>query len=214
MILHKVSVMLQNHRYWHDANQTFCRRSNAEEDYTHIAGLPLNIGRYYMADRLLANNADAYLTPRAVVNRLKSAFLYVEADGEEGRRHVLETIEQLKADLSLRHANQQMVERINQVKNRALFVCFGDDASSDAAILATYVIPGMPLVFEYASVAHEHAVQHLVTRCAAALGYEILKDRRVINDPGYGGRERRRVGRERRLFIDRRSDPKNRRKSR
>jgi hypothetical protein len=167
-----------------------------------------------MADRLLAKNADAYLSPWAVVNRLKAAFAYVEADGEEGRRHVLETIERLRADVSSRYPNQQVAERLDRVKNRALFVCFGEDASSDEAILATYVIPGMPLVFEYGSVADEHAVQHLLTRCATALGYEIVKDRRVVNDPGYGGFERRSAGRERRRFMERRSDPKGRRKSR
>jgi hypothetical protein len=166
-----------------------------------------------MADRLIANNADAYLTPWAVVNRLKSEFSYVEADGEEGRRHVLETIERFKADMSWRHIDHQIVERLARVKNRALFVCFGEDAGSDLATLGTYVIPGMPLAFEYASNTHEHAVQHLLTRCAAALGCEILKDRRIANDPGYGGRERRRFRRERRRFIDRRSDLKDRRKS-
>jgi hypothetical protein len=166
-----------------------------------------------MPDRLVANNADAYLTPWALVNRLKSEFSYVEADGEEGPRYVLETIERLKADMSWWHVDHHMVERLDRVKNRALFVCFGDDAGSDLATLGTYVIPGMPLVFEYASVTHEHAAQHLLTRCAAALGYEILKDRRIVNQPGYGGRERRRFGRERRRFIDRRSALKDRRKS-
>jgi hypothetical protein len=165
-----------------------------------------------MPDRLLANNADAYLTPWAVVNRLKSEFSYVEADGEEGRRHVLETIERLKADRSRRHGDHQAVEQLARIKNRAIFVCFGDDASSDLALLSTYVIPGMPLAFEYASVTHEHAVQHLLTRCAAALGYEILKDRRIANEPGYGGLERRRFGRERRRFMERRSALKDRRK--
>jgi hypothetical protein len=167
-----------------------------------------------LPDRLVANNADAYLTPWAVVNRLKSDFPYVEADGEEGRRYVLEIIERLKADMSLRHIDQQMVERLARVKNRALFVCFGDDAGSDMAILGTYVIPGMPLVFEYASVAHENAVQPLLMRCAVALGYEVLKDRRTINDPDYGGHERRRFGHERRRFVERRSRSEDRRSAR
>ncbi|OGA49375.1 MAG: hypothetical protein A3G25_09370 [Betaproteobacteria bacterium RIFCSPLOWO2_12_FULL_63_13] len=91
------------------------------------------------------------------------------------------------------------------MKNRALFVCFGDDAGSDLATLGTYVIPGMPLAIEYASVTHERTVQHLLIRSAAALGYEILKDRRISNEPGYGGLERRRFGRERRRFIERRT---------
>jgi hypothetical protein len=165
-----------------------------------------------MPDSLIAENAEDYLTPLAVVSRLKSEFSYVEADGEEGRRHVLQTIERLRADGSRRHVDHQVVERLASVKNRALFVCFGDDTGSDLGILGTYVVPGMPLAFEYASVTHENAAQPLLTRCAAALGYEILKDRRIANDPGYGGHERRRFRCERRRFIERRAQ-KERRKS-
>ena len=158
-----------------------------------------------MADRLLPNHADAYLSPWGVVSRLKSEFSYVEADGEEGRRHVLEILERLKAGTLPPHIDPQIAGRLNRIKNRALFVCFGDDASSDAAVLATYVVPGMPLLFEYTSVEHEHAVHDLLSRCAAALGYEIHKDRRSVNVPGYGGRERRRS-------LDRRSGVKDRRR--
>ena len=158
-----------------------------------------------MADRLLPNNAGAYLTPLMVVNRLKSEFSYVETDGEEGRRHTVETIERLRADTSSRSVDQQMMQKLGRIKNRAIFVCFGDDASTDLALLSTYVIPGMPLVFEYASVTHEHAVRQLLTRCAVALGYEVVKDRRSIHDRGYGGHERRGFRRERRAFTDRRS---------
>jgi hypothetical protein len=166
-----------------------------------------------MPDSLVANNAEAYLSPWAVVNRLKSEFSYVEADGEEGRRHVLDTIERLKADRSRRHIDHQVEERLARVKNRALFVCFGDDVSSDFATLGTYVIPGMPLAFEYASITHEAAVQHLLIRCSAALGYEILKDRRIGNEPRYDGHERRCFGRERRRFMERRRSLKDRRRS-
>ena len=163
-----------------------------------------------MADRLVANKADSYLTPRVVVNRLKSEFSYVEADGEEGRRYILETVERLNANTSLRSVNHQTAEDLDRVKNRTIFVCFGDDVGSDAGLLSTYVIPGMPLLFEYASVAHEHAVRHLLTRCAVALGYKVVKDRRTIIDPGYGGHERRGFRRERRSFIDRRLKPSRR----
>jgi hypothetical protein len=165
-----------------------------------------------MPDRLISSNADAYLSPLALVNRLKSEFLYVETDGEEGRRYVLQTIERIKAERSLRQVDRDMVERLDRVKNRALFVCFGDDPTSDLALLSTYVIPGMPLAFEYASVTHERAVQPLLERCAAALSYEMRKDRRKRDQPGYGGQERRHSGRERRRFIERRSVLKDRRK--
>jgi hypothetical protein len=146
------------------------------------------------------------LTPLVVVNRLKSEFSYVEADGEEGRRYVVETIERLKAETSSRYVDHQLVQKLTRIKNRAIFVCFGDDASSDLTLLSTYVIPGMPLAFEYASVTHEHAVRQLLTRCAVALGYELVKDRRSIHDPAYSGSERRGFRRERREVSDRRSN--------
>jgi len=164
-----------------------------------------------MPDRLVANSADAYLGPWAAVNRLKPVFRYVEADGEEGCRYVLEAIQRLKAARSLRQGDRDMVQWLDQVKNRALFVCFGDDAGSDLALLSTHVVPGLPLEFEYASVTHERAVQPLLERCAAALGYEILKDRRILDQPGYGGLERRHSARERRRLMDRRSPVKDRR---
>lgn len=165
-----------------------------------------------MADRLVTNDARGYLAPLIVVNRLKSEFSYIEADGEEGRRYVLETIDRLKADTSLRYVDQQMVQKLARVKNRAIFVCFADDAASDLAFLTTYVIPEMPLVFDYASAAHERAARHLLTRCAVVLGYEVVKDRRAITNPGYGGHERRGFRRERRRYRDRRSILKGRRK--
>lgn len=157
-----------------------------------------------MTDRLIPAKADAYLSPWAVVNRLKHEFSYVEADGEEGRRHVLQLIARLKGDTSDQR-NEARAERLNRVKNRALLLCFGDVANSDAEVLSTYLIPGMPLVFEYESAAHEKAAHALLHRCAAVIGYEILKDRRVVNTQGHGGIERRRP-------FDRRSGLKDRRR--
>ena len=157
-----------------------------------------------MPDSLIVNNVDAYLTPWGVVNRLKSVFPYVEVDGEEGRRHVLETIARLRGDRSRREVDHQLVGRLTGVKNRALYVCFGDDVGADSVTLGTYIVPGMPLALEYASAKHdENAAQELLTRCAATLGYEIRKDRRVDDVPGYGGLERR-LRLERRRFIERR----------
>ena len=116
-------------------------------------------GNCYMPDRLVASHAGAYLTPWALVNRLKAEFPYIEADGEEGRRYVIETIERLKADSLWGDTDRQkMMERLARVKNRALFICFGDDAGSDMATLGVYVIPESLLVIEYASVEHEKPV--------------------------------------------------------
>ena len=161
-----------------------------------------------MPDRLVS---DTYFSPFGVVNRLKSEFSYVETDGEEGARYALKMLERLRAARSQRQVDRDMVERLDRVKNRVLFVCFGDAPSSELTLLNVYVIPGMPLEFEYASATHERAVQPLLERCAAVLGYEMQKDRRVFDQPGYGGQERRHSGRERRGFMERRSAVKDRR---
>lgn len=153
-----------------------------------------------MPHRLLARDSHHYLSPLGVVTRLKSEFDYVESDAEAGRRYVLETIEELQANKWSRlfDINHEYLEQLDRVKERVLYVCFGDNPGSESGILSTYVIPGTPLLFDYSSYVHEQAVEPLLVRCAAVLGYDIVKDRRTIKDPAYRGRERRR-------FLDRRS---------
>lgn len=153
-----------------------------------------------MSHRLLSRDPHNYLSPRVVLNRLKSEFAYVESDGEEGRRYVMAVISQLQANRWTRFAEapREYLEQLDRGKNRALYVCFGDNPSSEIAILTTYVVPGIPLYFEYSSHAHEQATEQLLARCAAVLHYEIFKDRRIILDPAYTGTDRRR-------FLDRRS---------
>lgn len=165
-----------------------------------------------MADRLLASSTASYLTPLVVVNRLKAEFSFVETDGEVGRRYIVETIERLKTDKTLPDVSLQIVEKLNRIKNRTIFVCFGDDAGSDLSQLSTYVIPGMPLVFDYASAEHENAVRPLLTRCANSLGYEIAKDRRVNNASDFRGPDKRNFRNERRSLLDRRAGTRERRK--
>lgn len=156
-----------------------------------------------MPDRLIPRDSRSYLSPLGVVNRLKSAFAYVESDVDEGRRRVRDLIERARANIWSRYVNREYVEQLEAGKDRALYVCFGDDTGSEEALLSAYIIPGMPLDFEYSSRAHEEAVQSLLSRCATVLGYEIVKDRRAINDPAYHGRERRSVT-DRRSLKDRR----------
>jgi hypothetical protein len=156
-----------------------------------------------MPDQLHARDADGYLSPWGVVNRLKSTFSYVESDGEQGRLHVIEMINSLRGNASSRRADAQLAEQLERVKNHALLVYFGDDPGAELAVLTTYVVPGRPLVFEYSSHAQEQAAQPLLTRCAAALDYEIVRDRRTVNDPEYRGRDKRRFP-DRRTGTDRR----------
>lgn len=158
-----------------------------------------------MPCRLCARDGQQYLSPRGVLVRLQSAFPYVESDGEEGRRHVLQTIAQLQSYKGAAHpeANLQYIQHLNTVKDRALYVCFGDDPTTESAILSMYVIAGTPLVIEYSPLADEKVVQSLLIRCATTLGYNITKDRRINASSVYRDPERRRLA-DRRIVKDRR----------
>lgn len=128
--------------------------------------------------RLTTRNGGRYLSPLEVVRRLKSEFAYVETNPEEGSRHVLEVLQQL---LAIKRAgeipvDEECLSRLERVQQSAICVYFGDDLSSEAALLRTPVVPEEPLFFEYSSSAHQEAAKPLVARCAAALGYEILEE--------------------------------------
>lgn len=130
-----------------------------------------------VAHRLVARNDQHFFGPLVVVKRLESEFAYVEADGAAGYRHVLEMMSQLEASKGNRRTfvYDERRERLNTVKDRAVYVHFGDDPSSETEYLCTIVIPGEPLVFQYESAAHESAAWLLLKRCAKILGYDIDK---------------------------------------
>ena len=125
--------------------------------------------------RLVARNDHHLSSPLVVVKRLESEFAYVEADAAAGHRHVLEMMSQLEARKGDRRTFvcDERLERLNTVKDRAVYVHFGDDPSSETEYLCTVVIPGEPLVFQYESATHERAAWLLLKRCAKVLGYDI-----------------------------------------
>jgi hypothetical protein len=129
------------------------------------------------AHRLVARNDQHFFSPLVVVNRLGSEFAYVEADEAAGHRHVLEIMSQLDASKGNRRTlvYDERRERLDSVKDRAVYVHFGDDPSSETEYLCTVVIPGEPLVFQYESAAHESGAWLLLKRCAKVLGYDIDK---------------------------------------
>ena len=129
------------------------------------------------AHRLVARNDQHFFNPLVVVKRLESEFAYVEADEAAGHRHVLDMMSQLETSKGNRRTlvYDERRERLNTVKDRAVYVHFGDDPSSETVYLCTVVIPGEPLVFQYESAAHESAAWLLLKRCAKVLGYDIDK---------------------------------------
>lgn len=131
--------------------------------------------------RLLPANGVRYLSPLRVVARIESEFAYVEVDEAEGHRHVAAIIERLREDMRRRPHPlpevEQRLERLQQVKERAVHLRFGDDPGSELEFLCTTVVAGEPLVIECESADHAHATQSLLKRCAKALGYSIIRDR-------------------------------------
>ncbi len=129
------------------------------------------------AHRLQPAKGQRFHNPLVVVQRLVSEFPYVEADEDEGRRHVLEVMKRVEAKIGQRKNGilNQFLERLERIKERAIYARFGNDPSTETEHLCAAVIPDEPLVFEYESTAHERAVWPLLRRCARVLGYEIVK---------------------------------------
>lgn len=155
-----------------------CERERGRA-HPSVAALPTdraNAGLVF-AHRLQPINGHRSHNPLVVVHRLVSEFPYVEADETEGHRHVLEVMKRLEAKIRQRKNSvlNELLERLNRIKERVIYVRFGDDPSSATEYLAAAVIPEEPLVFEYESIAHERAVWPLLRRCARVLGYEIVK---------------------------------------
>lgn len=130
-----------------------------------------------MVHRLYAPHGQLYLSPQVVLRRLESEFPYVEADEEDGRRHVRKIIRQLWKIKQTGEipVDDDYLERLNKVQRGAVYVYFGDNPGSELALLSTVIIPGEPLIFDYSSRAHRQATQPLLHRCAAALGYDIAE---------------------------------------
>lgn len=122
-------------------------------------------------------------SPRVLLKHLQSEFPYVEADEAAGRQYVLRLLRHLRTeDGGRRHTSyEQHIQRLENVKDRALFVYFGDDPASEAACLSTVLIPGEPLVFDFESVEHELQARQLLRRCARVIGCDVALERR--DDP-------------------------------
>jgi len=78
-------------------------------------------------------------------------------------------------------SEEKQQEHLEKVKERAIFVYFGDDPASETACLSTVLIPGEPLVFDFESAEHELQARHLLRRCARVIGCDIALERR--DDP-------------------------------
>lgn len=133
--------------------------------------------------RLIMHAGNPLSSPRVLLKHLQSEFAYVEADAAVGREHVLRLLKHLRTSQGgRRHISyQQHVEHLEKVKERAIFVYFGDDPASETACLSTVLIPGEPLVFDFESAEHELQARHLLRRCARVIGCDIALERR--DDP-------------------------------
>ena len=151
------------------------RRSGLDRRSAKLGIGPVCLEPTVGAHRLVPINGNHFLSPLVVGMRLASEFAYVEADEAGGLRHVMELMRQLEAKKShgRNSLRDERLEHLDKVKDRAVYLCFGEDPGCATGYLCTVVIPGEPLIFEYESPAHERAVQPLLRRCAQVLGYDI-----------------------------------------
>lgn len=142
-----------------------------------VQAFPMDAGEARI-HRIIPRNGNRFHSPLLVVKRLQTEFAYVEADEAVGRRHVTAMIKELESEIGGRanSIHRRRLEYLSQVKDRAVYVHFGDDPGSETEYLCTVVIPGEPLVFEYESIAHQRAVRSLLARCAQILEYDIAAD--------------------------------------
>ena len=109
-----------------------------------------------------------YLDPKEVIRRVRAArFAYVETSSEGARVQALEWMNQ-------RAFNDYLAQR-EGLAEAALFVHFGDDLTSEGALLSMLLIPGQPLIIEYSPQAPGDAMRALIARCARVLNYDIVE---------------------------------------
>ncbi len=113
-----------------------------------------------------------YLNPDEVIRGVKiacacAACAYVETSSEGAREKALEWMTQPAF-------NDNRAQR-EEIAEAALFVHFGDDLTSEGALLSMLLIPGQPLLIEYSPQTPGDGTHALVARCARVLGYEIVE---------------------------------------
>lgn len=133
-----------------------------------------------VARRLIMQAGNPLSSPRVLLKHLESEFVYVEADESAGRAHVLQLLKHLRSSQGgRRHSSyERHIEHLETVKDRAIFVYFGDDPGAETACLSTVLIPGEPLVFDFESAEHELKARQLLRRCAKVIGCDIALERR------------------------------------
>lgn len=108
----------------------------------------------------------AWLEVEGVVARLKAEFARVDV-APGGARDYAESVAR-----SWRQAGQaERADRLEAVKDRGAAIAVVEGEPKVALLLM--VLPGVPLMAGFGSDEHLEAIQPLLKRCAAALGYEL-----------------------------------------
>ena len=72
-------------------------------------------------------------------------------------------------------ADDNYLAQLEQLRNSARFVHFGDDLGGDGMLLSMLMIPQQPLIIEHPSDVQPEETQARIARRAAALGYQIVE---------------------------------------
>ena len=123
---------------------------------------------------LMPSPSGQYLKPVDVIARMQKAFAYVETTEEGARERVAAWLEQLAfVTEGGRSADADTyIDQLEQLRDAACFVHFGNDLGADGMCLSMLMIPHQPLTIEGHGA--DEKTWTLIYSAAHALGYEVF----------------------------------------
>ena len=127
---------------------------------------------------LVPRNGRRYLDPADVIARMHATFSYVEITEEGACDHVAAWLQQLAFVTQEGRADaDRLMDQLEQSRDAACFIHFGNDLGADGMCLTMLMIPHQPLIVEGHGT--DRQTLALIENAAAALGYEVFEPESV-----------------------------------
>lgn len=123
-----------------------------------------------MAHELTPKAGKRYLLPEEIVQRLRMAFIYVDASRSRGAESIERSIQYMRQSGAF---SDEEIARLRNIKDRAIEVIVADELAPGLAYLAVVIEPDEKLFFSYESRSHEEATKPLLERIATVLDYDL-----------------------------------------
>jgi len=111
-------------------------------------------------------DGESWLAPNEVVERLRTAFVWVDSDAQEGITYASRVLTRMK-DM---RAPQPVIDHLEQRYEDSIAVAVSDDRADSEHGLRFVVMPE-----ESIKIYTEPQLLPLVRRCIAALGYDMME---------------------------------------